>query len=176
MRKDLKRNLYLLLASITLAVFSFRAVASTLASAQGPTFQGPVAAPSFVLNQANTTTTCVGDGGFTNCVSGLPQQQTVSQIQSIVSCNLDGGTGNSCILYGSATSALADAGIQLPGLSANSMVVCQLSNPSSVASASLAQCVSSVQAPGGDGGVVVVTCNMANAGSDGGQANCFRLN
>ena len=164
MRKDLKRNLYILVASITVAVFSFRAVASTLASAQGPVFQGSVTAPGLNLSTAVTTTQCVGDGGFTQCLGGIPQTLAVNQLQ-LQQCTA--GPGANCVLTGAAPSP-NDGGAQLPGLSASSILV---ATPVLNDAVHPTFCNVTLSTYFMDGGDAVIACTP-----DAGLVNVLRLN
>lgn len=145
MRKNTFRNLALLAACV---VFASAAYASTLASAQGPVFSGAPQAPGFIVNTAQSISTCVGDGGFTSCTSA-PQQLAINALQ--------GGTCTSpCTLLGS-QGALADGGAALPGLTSTTTVVA-LSTIQQASGVNQELCTATVQAPGGDGGDVLITC------------------
>jgi hypothetical protein len=159
MRKHFRRNLVLFALALGSAGVAY---ASTLASAQGPVFQGSVTAPAVNLSTAQSISTCVGDGGFTNCTSA-PQLLAVSALQA-------GTCTSPCTLLGS-QGALADGGAALPGLSSTTVII-PVSTIQQATGVNQELCTAAVQAPGGDGGDVLITC-----GPDAGTAVTYiRLN
>ena len=158
----MKRNFALLALCVGLCVAA-HAFAVTPASSQGPVFQGAPQAPSYIVNSSNTITTCVGDGGFTACTSA-PQQLPVAAPQS-GTCVVTPAAP--CYLLGQAA-AVADGGATVPGLTSSSVIVV---SPQVTDHIYAESCAASVQAPGGDGGQVTITC-----GPDAGVANWIRLN
>lgn len=165
MRKILSLPLLLIAAIGVFAVANHAFAAGTLASAQGPMFQGAPTVPSLNLSTSQTISTCVGDGGFTNCTSA-PQLLTVSQLQS-GTCTL---AANTCTLLGS-QGALADGGAVLPNLTATTVV---LASPVITGGDAGFGCSALTEAPGGDGGVVVITCGGTSTAAV--TAQWIRLN
>lgn len=189
MKNFLKQLGLFVVCSLAFAT-TYAFAASTPSSSFGPQFVGPPSVPSIQFRTSNQITTCVGDGGFTNCLNS-PQVISTATVQSVVNptngtilFNLDGGNGDQAVLTGQAANP-ADGGAYLPGLTATTQLICQLQNPvvaGTAAAFAIASgyagtgCTAVTQAPGGDGGVVLVSCGIPWLGTDGGQVSCIRVN
>ena len=187
--KNLARSLSVALVALV-GVCTFYAFASTPASSQGPVFVGAPTVPSLNFQTSNQISTCVGDGGFTNCLNS-PQVIKTATVQAVINpinnttlFNLDGGNGDQAVLTGQAANP-ADGGAILPGLTASTVVLCSVANPLPTGTSAYGAvaagygglaCSAVTQAPGGDGGVVLVTCGIPWLGTDGGQVSCIRVN
>ncbi len=162
----MRRNLLFSALAFALCVglFSLNAFATgTAASAQGPVFQGAPTVPSLTLATGVTLTTCVGDGGFTNCTTA-PQTLSIAQLQA-TTCTA--GPGANCVLLGAQPSP-NDGGAALPNLNASTVL---LAFPVLQDNARPTTCNVALSAFFNDGGDAVITC-----APDAGVINVLRLN
>ena len=155
----MRRNLALLLASVGLAVGSYAISAFAANVPQGPDFTAAPRVPALTFkSDAGPQAGCnlANDAG-TASPADCATVSTLTLPQTFAAVNLDGGGGNSGVLF-------------LPELSATTVVMCESANPNTHA------CNTQVLLPTtGDAGAVLVTCAGVESG-DGGQAICIRLN